>query len=272
MILVFGTILMDLRLVLEKAQTGTNALFASEYDVGVGGHAALHALAAAKAGAKTALIGKIGDDHYGKNILLRLRQRGVITSGVGRNEGTTTGSIITLGRKNPQTIIASGASTGADPEQIPDEIIKDGAIILLQDELTAAQNIPVINRARTKDVTLIMTRSGTTDWSPYKDIKFDYVIARGEDAGTFSVQKKNENPQIIKMPVLETLKVVDHTCTLDAFCGTFAAGLLEKKSEAIAIHHASVAAMLTACRKGGHTSLPYPDAVKDTIKLLEEKN
>ncbi|MCB1650576.1 MAG: hypothetical protein KDI46_00830 [Alphaproteobacteria bacterium] len=289
MILIFGAILMDIHVTLDQDQTlPPRCHSASSYHIGVGGHAAIQALAAAKSGARAALIGQVGDDHYGKNILLRLRQRGVITSGVARHESLPTGTIFTMGRQNPQSIMAFGASAKANIEQIPREIVETQTILLLQDELPAKQNTPVFKRAEEQGARLIFTPTLRTSLAEYDLSLCDDVIIpqahksilpAGLDANIITIkengdciyEEKGQPPRPVNIKEPENFQHRDTDGAFDAFCGTYAAGLSNGFSLEETLSRAVIAAKLTSAKTGHHETLPYLDEINDWMKNIEQK-
>ena len=298
MIISFGTILMHLRVTSQAVPPDSNyrdaARFADQYEIGIGGKAALQALAAANAGAKIALVSKIGDDHYGKNMLLKLRQRGVVTSGVGRNNSVATGTCLEVGGKTRDRILATGASHWADASQIPEEILKPDGILMLQTEVPLKQNSILLERAKSCDTTTMMNLSPKNDLSPEDMANIDYMIVPEAYKGYVADAGKYKDMTLIvldqhggcmamkagqvvaecelpKAPEDEEGNRADLSfkypgCSEDAFCGTFAAGLYSGMNVEKAMNFANAARALTANKKGGYLTLPYLDAIEELLK------
>ena len=291
MIFVFGTILQLIRVETDESQVYEQFEFAKNYKNSVGGKGALQALAAARAGAKTAIVGKTGDDELAKHILLRLRKHGVITSGVAKAEKIQTGTSIRLEHED-RTIIALGANTNASHEQIPEDVLSDRHIVLLQTELGQEENSKILATAKEKGATTILNASPRFR-IPDDDISnIDYVIA--------SSRHKEKWVRIIDPESMQKLTTVfispDGTVELymkgaitplpqiktdklhwkypegyeDTFCGTFAAGLYAKLPLDKVLLRAYIAAAITASQPGGYDTIPYSDAVNEQVKTLEE--
>ncbi|HJB59787.1 MAG TPA: carbohydrate kinase, partial [Candidatus Faecalibacterium faecipullorum] len=79
-ILTIGEILIDL------TQTGRDEKGIPQFAANPGGAPANLAVAAAKLGAQTAFIGKVGDDAFGRYLTEVLRENGVDASGVAVDE------------------------------------------------------------------------------------------------------------------------------------------------------------------------------------------
>lgn len=285
MILVFGAILMNMKLRLTQGDTVAGTHFANKYEMGIGGQAAIQALGAAKTGESVSLVGQIGDDHYGKNVLLRLRQGGVTTSGVARHHELTTGSILELGEKSKQTMIALGASTEASHDQIPQSSFRDGGVLLIQDDLPIKQNRHLLPKAKENGCKTVLSCARRKDIEEYDLNLLNYVITTEDNAHIIQhVKSKTPNKLIIvtkgggclarredgkKIELapadVKGVKEVDPNCATDAFIGVFAAGIYTRMSLRQALRRAGIAYALTAGKKGGYRSLPYPDDIRDAV-------
>ncbi len=96
MIIVFGSINMDLNMRVKNFPQAGETLLSRSYSTTPGGKGANQALSAARLGVKTALIGKVGDDGFGNRMMHVLRRNEVITSGVTRSEIFPTGMAMVL--------------------------------------------------------------------------------------------------------------------------------------------------------------------------------
>ncbi len=298
MIISFGAILMHLQVSSQspvpQSAYANAARFADHYEIDIGGKAALQALAAANAGAKVALVGKIGDDHYGKNMLLKLRQRGVITSGVGRNETIPTGICIEIGGKTHDRILALGASQWADATQIPEEILKPDGFLLLQTEIAMKQNTLMFEKARDCGAKTILNLSPQTELTPEDMARIDYLITPAAHKGYVADAARYKDlilivlddhggliamkaGQVIAEAELPQAKPDEDSnpkdisfkypsCSEEAFCGTFAAALYNQMPLEEALKYANAARALTASKKGGYKTMPYLDTLNQLFK------
>ncbi len=293
MIYVFGSILQIIRVETDATQKYEQFEFTKHYKNSVGGKGGLQALAAAKAGAKTAIVSKTGDDELAKHILLRLRKHGVITSGVAKTEKIQTGTAIRLEHEN-RTIIALGASAKATAEQIPEEVINEDSIILLQTELDTAENSKILKMAKEKGATTILNISPRFEVTEEDIANLDYAIlsikhkdkwtnlsdqiARNSQLTTIFISPKGDIEIQIKgttspLPKanLENLDWAYPEGYEDAFCGSFAAGLATDQPLDKTILKAHIAAAPTASSAGGYASIPYSDTVEECLKTLTEQ-
>ncbi|MBX2834018.1 MAG: hypothetical protein KTR28_03505 [Micavibrio sp.] len=284
MIISFGSILILNKVSLTASEGIPESFFAQDYDISFGGRALIQAIACARSNAKTALIGCVGDDFLSKDMLLKARQNEVITSGVSRSETLYTGSLIELGTQQKKTILALGASEEASHEQIPEEILNEANIILVQDDFPATHINPLIQKAKNararcilslgarnkpenydfKDVSYII--AGET-YPALKSIPSDKLIILLKDGGCRYTGTNGEVNTISSTLFSET-ETVDTSCADDTFVGVFAACLKNADSLQLALQKASVARMLTASKAGGYKTLPYSSSVKEALERL----
>ncbi len=177
MLIVFGAICQDTYLELEDFPENERPAFASHYTTSRGGKASNQALAAARAGAKTALVGKVGDDPLSKAHLEALRREGVLTSGSAKSEQTLgTRLYIRNAQGQQKVIIALGASEEISPDQVPDDILKKENFLLLQTEISMEANVTLLERAKKCGATTLMNLSPSVDFSQKALNNLDYLI------------------------------------------------------------------------------------------------
>jgi len=304
MLIVFGSIAMELHVPVNKfPSTGITAM-ASDYTLNAGGKAANQAYAATRTGARVALIGKTGVDDYSKRILNKLRREGVVTSGVGKSDDLHTGLDIICHHDvtgEMQRIKSPGANVEASAEQAPDEILGEGNFVLVQSDLDMKENLSLLKRAKENGAQTIMNLSPSINITQEILNNLDYLIVNSGEANKFA--KKMNLPlegnskkiaqalaQLGKLtcivtmgekgsvaytadnkgfntPALKLENFVDHHGAEDAFCGTFAACIHNKMELPKALRRASIAASLACERKGGQDSFPY---IADINEKLEE--
>lgn len=291
MIFVFGAILQSIRVTTDSENAFGPVNYTKHYKNSVGGKGALQALAAAKAGARTALAGRTGDDELAKHILLRLRTHGVMTSGVAKAEKMQTGTAITITDEN-RTILALGAGTKSSAGQIPVEALDANSIVLLQTELNAGENSVLLDNAHKAGATTIVNISPQASLNDGDWANIDYLIAPAarkdyvtkskgeaaltalymhEDASVERIGKDGQSAKFAKPP-LEAFNWQHPEGSEDSFCGTFAAALDMGLPMRKAIERAHIAAALTASVPGAYDAIPYPDQVEECLKAAKAQN
>ena len=293
MIIVFGSINMDFSLRLPEFPRPGETLIAPTYDVCPGGKGANQALACARGGVKTALVGKIGDDATGTRILNNLRRNEVMTSGVATSDFLPTGMafIMTDKRGENQIIVASGANGDVSASQVPDEILKPDNIVLMQMELPMDETMLLLERSKKQGATVVLNLAPAFRL-PQKYLEMvDYLVVNEPEVRQIAeviginpsqdlmvlakvLSTKSGQTCIItlgskgsiamsatgkgwRVPALALSEVVDTTGAGDCYCGTLAAALHAKLALGSAMRRASVASGLSCMKQGAQDSFPY---------------
>jgi ribokinase len=305
MIIVFGSINMDVSIRVRSFPAPGETVLSPDYMMSPGGKGANQALACARGGAKTALIGRIGDDAIGTKILNGLRRNEVMTSGVSVSEVLPTGLAVVMldSSGENQIVVASGANADVRADQIPDEILKPGNIVLLQMELPLQENLTLMERAKTHGAMVLLNAAPALRF-PHNMLEFvDYLIVNEHEArhvaeitvapsadqdltivaktlaehvhlgciitlgakGAVAALKQGKFMRVPALPLAPD-KIVDTTGAGDCFCGTLAAALHDKMPIEAALRRASVAAGLACTKPGAQESYPY---LADIEEILE---
>ncbi len=304
MIIIFGSLNMDMAIATDRLPQPGETVSCPEYDMLPGGKGGNQALAAHRMGVKTALVGKVGDDGMGMRLMNSLKRQGVMVSGVGQSLDKPTGcAVVVRNSKGESHIIsATGANADATADQVPDEILKPGNFVVLQMETPAAENNILIQRAKARGATVILNLSPVRAVPPEILRLVDYLILNEvEAAQTLALfgHQKQADPRLaaqalsrafgntcivtlgaegsraalaaggnIDIPSLPIEDVVDTTGAGDCYCGTLAACLHDKKPLAQAMRYAAVAASLSCREKGAQPSYPYLGDIEDNLKRL----
>jgi len=124
-----------------------------------GGKGANQAVAAARLGAETAMIGAVGDDAFGEELLRSLQDDGVNVSGVKRVGGTATGiaSIYVAGGDN-SIVVVPGANAHVEPADIDrnEDKLREADIVLLQLEIPVETVEYAIKKAKELGKTVVL--------------------------------------------------------------------------------------------------------------------
>ena len=306
MIIVFGSINMDLNMRVKNFPQAGETLLSRSYSTTPGGKGANQALSAARLGVKTALIGKVGDDGFGNRMMHVLRRNEVITSGVTRSEIFPTGMAMVLRNAagENQIIVASGANSEVSAEQAPAEILGAGNYLLVQMELPMEQNAIVMKAAQENGAKVVMNLAPALS-IPKPMLKLvDYLIVnqiearqlgkklgvdidQGAEKLAYALAKEGklnclitlgDKGSVLVSPTgdawaMESIKleqVVDITGAGDSFCGTFTACLHEGKKPEKAMRYATAAAALACKKEGTIESYPYLNDIEEMLENTPE--
>lgn len=306
MIIVFGSINMDLNMRVKNFPQAGETMISRSYSMTPGGKGANQALSAARLGVKTALIGKVGDDGPGIRAQKVLRRNEVITSGVAVSEDMPTGMAMVLRNHagENQIIIASGANAQVSAEQAPEEILGKGNYLLTQMEVPLEQNAIVMKRAKDNGAKIVFNLAPALEIPKPMLTLADYLIVNqiearqlGQKMGinveqsaaklAYALAKEGnliclitmgDKGSVIVTPegeawAMESIKldkVVDTTGAGDCFCGTFTACLHEGKSIKSALRYATAAAALSCSKFGTIESYPYQHDIETMLENAPE--
>ena len=112
-----------------------------------GGKGANQALAAARRGARTALVGAVGSDEDAVLALALLHEAGVDLTGVRHLDGGTGLAIITVAADGENAIVVvPGANARVQPDQVDDEVLAAAGVCVLQGEVPAEVVVHAVAR------------------------------------------------------------------------------------------------------------------------------
>ena len=151
MIVVFGSINVDMVVRVVALPGPGETVLAPDYDVVAGGKGANQAVAAARAGAATRMIGCVGRDGFAETALGEMRDCGVDLSTVLPVDGRTACAMIGVddGGAN-QIIVASGANRELRAGQLDDRLLGPESTLVLQLEVDPGETWAVIARAKAR--------------------------------------------------------------------------------------------------------------------------
>jgi ribokinase len=303
MLIVFGSINMDMIVAPEHLPQAGETVLCNDYDLQPGGKGANQALAAARMGARVALVGCAGDDNYSRHILDTVRRQGVITSGVSTSEEYRTGCAMIMQEKGGENriIVAAGANMEVKADQVPDEILRNDSMILTQTEVPPEEIFSLIRRAHERGVKVIMNLApamvvpqeilGMLHALVVNEIELDQVAKGIGITTTDRVDQARELAKKGGMTCIVTLSekgsivsqedgtffhvsalavdVVDMTGAGDAYCGTLAACLYSGRSLEESVQWASAAGSLACTKVGTIKAFAYQDDIKEKLDLVK---
>ena len=122
-----------------------------------GGKGANQAVAAAKLGAPTTLIGRLGADAFGQQLRTFLTAQGVHLAFVKDTAGTHTGTaIITIADADNTIVVVPGANALVTPEDVAVPVLAKGDIAVSQFEIPLPTISAFFKRARAAGATTIL--------------------------------------------------------------------------------------------------------------------
>jgi ribokinase len=259
-----------------------------------GGKGANQAVAAARLGARVAMVGCVGGDDFGRRLIDGLRADGVDVTHVHRDEGSASGTaFITVDPGGQNTIVvAPGANSQLTPDDVAraESLIKDSAVLLLQLEtsmdtvlaavrLASAHGVPIVldpapapsqpvpaELVRLIDVinpneieARALTGVTVADAQAAGDAAA-HLLAQGVRAVVIKLGARgafvNDGRRATVVPGIP-VDALDTTAAGDAFAGALAVGLAEGKDLIDAVDFANAAGALSVTRRGAQPSMPF---------------
>ncbi|MFJ9715101.1 ribokinase [Streptomyces sp. NPDC101213] len=139
-LLVVGSANADLVIGVERRPAAGETVLGSDLAVHPGGKGANQAVAAARLGARTALLARLGDDAYGRLLLDSQRAAGVDTAGVLAGGAPTGIALITVDPSGDNSIVVS---PGANGRLTPDDVRAAAGLVRASRVVSAQLEIPL---------------------------------------------------------------------------------------------------------------------------------
>jgi ribokinase len=293
MVVVFGSINLDLVSRVERFPAPGETLAGSSFATYPGGKGANQALAAARAGAKVRLYGAVGRDAFAEAAMRLLLAGGVDLRGVARVDAPTgCATIVVTATGENCIVVVAGANSHADPASIPDEVLTREAVLVLQQEVPAAANEAIIRRAHAKGARIVLNaapaRPVSLDLLRWIDVLIvneeeaaalaaplgwpaapSEFVAAADAAGTHIIVVTLGDKGALCRLGGETLHVaapavdvVDTTGAGDAFVGALVAALDQRSDSSNAPRRAVAAGSLACTVRGAQPALPDRTAIE----------
>ncbi|MFJ2799996.1 ribokinase [Streptomyces griseoviridis] len=146
-LLVVGSANADLVIGVERRPAAGETVLGGDLAVHPGGKGANQAVAAARLGAATALLARVGDDGHGRLLLDSLRTAGVDTAGVLVGGAPTGVALITVDPSGDNSIVVSpGANGRLTPEDVraADGLLRTSRVVSTQLEIPLETVVEVV--------------------------------------------------------------------------------------------------------------------------------
>jgi ribokinase len=291
MIVVFGSINVDLIVPVPRLPQAGETVLGGDYALLPGGKGANQALAARRAGAKVVLAGAVGADSFAGIALDLLRCDGVDTRLVQVVEQPTGCAAIMVSSEGENMIaVAPGANASASSDQVPDGLLCTRTTLVTQMEVPPSETGLLIRRLRARggrsllnlapalpidlalleEIDLVVANEGevaATGLDPTQlahRLRQGLVVTRGA-AGALAMLRDGIR---IEVPAL-AIEPVDTTGAGDTFVGVLAAALDLSSTLETALRRASAAAGLACLARGAQTAMPDGAAITAAVGRLD---
>jgi ribokinase len=142
-----------------------------------GGKGGNQAVAAARLGASVSMIGRVGDDPFGRELTQSLRDSGVATRWVAASDRATGAALIIVDHQGENSIaVATGASDDLLPEDVPRRLIEGVDVVVAALEVPLASIEEAFRLARLAGVHTVLNAAPAQSVSNALLGKADVVI------------------------------------------------------------------------------------------------
>lgn len=285
MIVVFGTINVDLVTVVPRFPGPGEEVKGADYQLFPGGKGANQALAAARAGAAVRLAGVVGADGFAEAALAGVRAAGVDLSRVRRGEGPTGVHMIAVDPTGENMMIGADAANREARASQLDGLFAPGVTLLVQNSLPRREVEAAIAAARLAGARVVHNAAPFVAVGEATVAAADVLILNAHEAAGFAahfglpsepvalartaaarflatvVVTLGGDGAVAAEPDGTTLRgrppavaAVDATGAGDAFCGVFAAALDRGEGLATALAEGLAAGALATTATGAQSS------------------
>ena len=282
-VVVVGSINVDITVPVTRLPRPGETVLGTDAVVSPGGKGANQAVTAARLGARTRMVGAVGDDAYGGQMTANLAEAGVDVSRVSTVPGRRTGTalIVVAADGENTVVVAPGANAALAVGPLE---FAAGDVLLLQLEVPVPTSVAAADAARVAGATVVLNAAPLSDAD-------DPLLRRLLDLTDVLVVNQTEATALAPMgedwPALaRTLpgrsnvitlgaggavahdgaatwwqpafpaQVVDTTGAGDAFCGALAQSLAAGLDLRTAVRRGCAAGALAVGRLGAQSALP----------------
>jgi len=297
-IAVVGSINMDLVSKVKNLPKRGETKTATTFNLSGGGKGANQAVAASRLGANVYMIGAVGADSNGKEMVSALASCGVNVSGILYvNEPTGNALIFVEDGGSNMIVVYPGANSKVNTKMVTDNImsIKQSEVVILQNEIPfetvmetariskSLDKVVILNPAPAEKIhqsiyehidyitpneTELLILTGTEDCrlgAKYlKDLGVRNVVITLGDKGCYYLGEEGE---IYAQPY--KVEAIDSTAAGDTFNGALSIAIAEKKPIRDILSFANAAGAVATTRLGAQTSIPSREEVEALMKNSE---
>lgn len=289
---VLGSLNMDLVFKSDVLPKSGETLQGKGFFINEGGKGANQAVAVRKQGCETYMIGAIGKDVFGQQLLHRLRQYQVDCTFVKEKESISSGvaGILIYDHDN-RILLHGGANLKLTKEDIDEAFQKmdnqdlfitqleinteiaeygllkakeKGALCLfnpapakvISKEALSCVDVLILNESECETLSSYSLSDKQAIQQYFHSLNIAHVIVTLGSQGCLYIGK-----QVLESYPACKIKAVDTTAAGDTFVGAFAASYLKTRKIAESITYATKASALTCLKEGAQQSIPFLDEV-----------
>ncbi len=271
------------------------SVFASEFGIFRGGKGCNQAIAAARAGARVAMLGRLGADAYGDEFLAALAVEGIANAGIVRDAEEGTGIAVPILDPSGENmiVVAPRANMRLRPQDVEAaaEALRGSRVLLLQMEVPVDASLTAARIVREGGGTVIWNVAPAVPLPDAAMAQVDLIVVNEAEAAALSgcdtgdlggctaaaraIARRVSTAivtlgadgalyaagEVVRRLPGHVVPVIDTTGAGDAFCGALAAALARGEPVEEGIAAANAAGALSVGRLGAAPSLPEARAI-----------
>jgi len=308
MITIFGSINMDLVARVQTIARPGETVLSRRAESFFGGKGANQAVAAARMAQgraiDVAMIGAVGDDAFGRACLDNLRDNGVSVEAIRFADEPTGCAFITVDERGENAItVASGANMTLRAADVPEQLLSQTSVLVLQMEVPFAENLEMALRAKRAGARVVwniapvpmevdraamakmLAASHVLVVNEHEaisvaalmgeDVRDDYIKASSHLARTYGpicvVTAGEKGAVAIDSDGAQShaaalpVTPVDTTGAGDTFVGVLACSLAEGRDMHQVMRRASIAASLSCLTTGAQAGMPTRERLEQAL-------
>lgn len=304
-VIVFGSMNMDLTIESSRVPLQGETISGEGFFTNPGGKGANQAVAAAKSGATTFLIGAVGTDVFGDQLVAALARYGVHCDGVRRSETETGVAFILRIDGDNRIVLSPGANDALTPEDADRALCalgKCGDVFLAQLECSEEATLAALARAKKLGMYTVVNVAPPKDlpdsaWSNIDLVcvnetecqfitginpmdedsladALEALVSLGPSTAIITLGGRGSaalaDGTHYRVPALK-VDACDTTAAGDTFIGVLAAGRVSGLSLEESMKWASSAAGITASREGAQQAIPTAVEVETYLKEVNNE-
>ena len=301
-VVVLGSMNVDLVTKVDKLPLQGETVFAETFLTENGGKGANQAVAAARLGAKVSMIGRVGSDDFGQQILQNLRAESVNTDTVSKDSETGTGiALITVDAQSQNTIVvSSGANMNCGKPEIGhlESLLGSVDCLVLQNEVPYEVNLQAARLARENKIPVVWDPApfvtGTQELIKHvdfltpnqneaellanceitdeKSIHNAFLKIKESSDAVCLITMGEDGVYFLSGPAINQIPSflvdsVDSVAAGDAFTGGFAVALSEGETLRSAARFGCASGALATTKLGAQSAMPFRKEVDQMINL-----
>lgn len=300
-IVVVGSINMDLVGKTERMPKGGETLMGSDFRMVPGGKGANQAVAVARAGGQVKMLGRVGADVFGEQLLANFRDNGIDTQLVKSTNGVPTGVAIILVDSTGENsiVVVSGANNSVTPEDLiaARDTLETADVIMLQLEIPLETVEAAIGMAKGAGVPVILDPGPARPLKPELLAHVDIITPNEHEAQVLAGQEMHSMDDAYQIAaklvgygiqsvllklggdgvIIATAEGMEHipahkvavedtTAAGDSFAGGLAVALAEGYSLRDAVLFANAVGALAVTRLGAQAAIPTRKEIEAFMK------